>query len=421
VHPPVPEATTSEPETAPPAAQPEDTGPKIFTQLGLGLAFLVGAAAFVVANIVLFLLAYPTIPNPGPQSDIRLPLYGLVLVVVAITFLFRRIGLAFGAGFAAGLVAETLFMSGCVTPWGDPGGTALRNAAYERQRPGNEAAAADRARARWISEVREHGLDLAVGVHRLGLATGCVLYHRKEKGEYPGVKDSLPDMGDVCWELQRVKDDETGWRVRYTRIPGRPGDPPVGFRIRAGPDAALRMRGPLLEVDYRGLILRRDSANAPAFIVGSPLQPITLVLMDCIRKASEIKPKSRSGVLTLYDLVFYPGHCGRIQLEQVKSDNGTVLPDPNIARLFLPTTRAFVAIPLEDISTSWDLTYVPHGKRPADGYDLHVRPMMYGYTGVRSYFMTGDTIHVTWEDRRATPSDPLAEECEIDPAKACGS
>jgi len=169
------------------------------------------------------------------------------------------------------------------------------------------------------------------------------------------------------------------------------------------------------------MILRRDSADAPAFIVGSPLQPITAVLMDCIRKAPDTKPESPSGVLTLRELVFYPGHCGRIQLEQVKGDGGTVLPDPNIAHLFLPTTRAFVGIPLEDISTSWDLTYVPHGKTAADGYDLHVRPMMYGYTGVRSYLLTAGQIHVTWEERRATPSDPLAEECEIDPTKACWS
>jgi hypothetical protein len=390
-------------------------------QLVRAFSFLLGAATFVAANFVLFLLAYPTMPNAGPQSDIRLPLAGVIVVVLAITFLLGRAGRAFGLGFGTGMVAEMVFWSACTTQWARPGGTALADAEYERRRPAEEAMAAQRARAKWIGEVREHGLDLAVGVHRLRLATGCVLFHRKKQGEYPAAKDGLPDLGDVCWELQRVKDDETGWRIRYARIPGRPGDPPAGFRIRAVPDTALRIRGPLLEVDHHGMILRRDSADAPAFIVGSPLQPITAVLMDCIRKAPDTKPEAPSGVLTLRELIFYPGHCGRIQLEQVKSDGGTVLPDPNIAHLFLPTTRAFVGIPLEDISTSWDLTYVPHGKTPADGYDLHVRPMMYGYTGVRSYLLTAGQIHVTWEERRATPSDPLAEECEIDPTKACWS
>ena len=410
----------SEPETELVAPAPDKT-PTLFMQVVGAFSFLLGAATFVAANFVLFLLAYPTMPNPGPQSDIRLPLAGVIVVVLAITFLLGRAGRAFGLGFGAGMVVEMVFWSGCTTQWTHPGGTALANAEYERRRPAEEAMAARRARGKWIGEVREHGLDLAIGVHRLGLATGCVLFQRKKQGEYPAMKDSLPDLGDACSELQRVKDDETGWRIRYTRIPGQPGDPPVGFRIRAVPDTGLRMRGPLLEVDYRGIILRRDSANAPAFVVGSPLQPISSVLMDCIRKASVAMPESRSGVLTLRELVFYPGHCGRIQLEQVTSDGGTVLPDPNIARLFLPTTRAFVGIPLEDISTSWDLTYVPHGKTPADGYDLHVRPMMYGYTGVRSYLLTAGQIHVTWEERRATLSDPLAEECETDPTKACWS
>jgi hypothetical protein len=97
-----------------------------------------------------------------------------------------------------------------------------------------------------------------------------------------------------------------------------------------------------------------------------------------------------------------------------------VLDDPNIARLYLPTTRELVSFPLEDQSTAWDLTYVPHGKTPADGYDLHVRPITYGFTGIRSYLLSGGEAHVTWENRRATLTDPLAEPCEMDPWQACG-
>jgi hypothetical protein len=266
--------------------------------------------------------------------------------------------------------------------------------------------------------VREHGLDLAIGVHRLRLTAGCVLVHRQKHGDYPLVEDSLP-AGDMCYEVHRVKDDETGWRVRYSRIPGKSGDPSGEFRVRAIPDPALKLPGPLVETDYRGLILRRDSSNAPSFAVGSPLQPITGVVMECIRKNANIKSESRNGVLSLRELVFYPGHCSRLDLEQVKTDGGSVVPDSNIARLYLPTTRAYVGIPLDDISTSWNITYVPHGKTPLDGYDLHVRPMMYGWTGIRSYLLTGGSIHVTWEDRRATPSDPLPEACESDINSAC--
>jgi hypothetical protein len=233
--------------------------------------------------------------------------------------------------------------------------------------------------------------------------------------------DSLPDLGEVCSELRLRKDDETGWRILYSRILGRSGEPPDQFMVRAGPDAALRIKGPVVEVDYRGLMVKRDSVNGPALSVGSPLQPVTAVLMDCIRKSSAVKPEARSGVVTLRELVFYPGHCGRIRLDQVKDDGGIVADDPNIARLYLPTTREFVSFPLDDMSTSWNITYVPHGKTPADGYDLQLRPMMYGFTGIRSYLLTGDSIHVTWEDRGATRADPPAEPCELDPNRACRS
>jgi hypothetical protein len=385
------------------------------------LAFLLGVAAFVATNLVLFLAAYPTMPNPGPQSDIRLPVAGVLVLVIAIAVLLGRGGRAFGLGFGTGFLAESLFLGWCTAQWIHPGGTALANAAYERQRPIQEALAARRAKERWMTEVRSHGLDLALGVSRLRLATGCVLAYRQKHGEYPAAKDSLPDIGETCWELRRVKDDESGWRILYSRGPGSARAPRVEFRVHAGPDTALKMSGPLLDVDSRGMIFRRENARSPAFVVGSPLQPVVAVLMDCIRKGSSAKPASRNGVLNLRDLVFSSQFCGRIQLEQVKSDAGVPSSDPNVARLYLPTTRAFVGIPLEDISTSWDITYVPHGKTPADGYDLHVRPMMYGFTGVRSYLLTGGKIYATWEDRRATVDDPLAEQCELDTNIPCSS
>jgi hypothetical protein len=417
----LPEATTShptsEPQVAPPAP-PSGRVDNFFKHLGQAVSFILGAAVFVVANVVLVMMANPSWPNPAPQPDLRLPVAVVLGVVFVIVLLLGRTGRTFGLGFGAGLLLETLFMGPCTAHWYDPGGAPAREAEYARRRPMQEAAALQRAKAKWIREVREHGLDLAVGVHRLRLAAGCVLQHRQKEGEYPPVKDSLPES-DICYEVHRIKDDETGWRVRYSRIPGKPGDPSDEFRVRAVPDAALKMLGPLVETDYRGLIFRRDSSNAPAFAVGSPLQVITGVLMDCIRKNANIKAESRKGVLTLRELVFYPGHCGRIQLEQVKTDGGYVLPDSNIARLYLPTTRAYVGFPLEDLSTSWNITYVPHGKTPADGYDLHVRPLTYGFSGIRSYLLTGDAIHVTWEDRPATPSDPPPLACESDINSAC--
>jgi len=402
-----------------PPEKPPETSPSLLTRLGQLVSFVLGAGTFFAGNVVLFMMAYPTLPNPGPQSDIRLPLFGLVIAVVLITFLLGRVGIAFGAGFASCFVFELLFMSGCTTHWADPGGTALHEARLATQIEAASVEAEAQAKRKWQSEVRKNGLDLAVGVHRLELATGCVLSHQRKHGEYPAAKDSLPDLGEVCTELTLRKNDETGWRILYTRVPGRPGDPSSEFRVQAGPDRELRMKGPLLEVDYRGIMIKRDGAGEPAFALGSPLQPINGVVMDCIRKGahSNVQPHA---TLTLQDLIFHSSlGCSRVSVQQVKDDGGTVSPDPNLARLYLPTTRAFTDIRVDDMSTAWNLTYVPLGRTPEDGFDLQVRPMMYGFTGVRSYLMTHGQVHATWEDRPATINDPLAEPCEIDPNQPC--
>jgi hypothetical protein len=389
------------------------------------LSFVLGAATFVVANFFLFLMAFPTMPNPGPQADIRLPLYGLALGVILITFLLGRAGAMFGAGFASGFMVELLFMSGCVSQWADPGGTALAKARDERRAVAYGVEAQERAKLKWVGEVQEHGLDLAVGVHRLWMAAGCVLDYQKKQGEYPAVrKDSLPDFEEgYCAELPLRRAGESGWRILYSPTAASPGEKANGFGVRLGPDAALRMKGPVLEVNSRGILLKRDSANGLAFAVGSPLQPIRDVVMDCIRRSSEspeVKAYVGKRAMTLRDLVFYhPMGCGRLQLEQLKTESGYILEKPNDAVLFLSTSGAFVGIQLDDISTSWSLTYVPHGKTPADGYELQVRPMNYGFTGIRSYLITAGEVHVTWEDRPATSSDGRAEACEMDPHTGC--
>ena len=386
------------------------------------LCFVLGAATFAAVNTLLYLMANPTFPNPGDQPDLRLPLAGVLAVVLAITLLLGHGGRAFGLGFVTGLLAAMLFMGGCTTHWANPGGTALRNAALARRMAAAQVLSDKRAREKWISEMRRRGLDLDAGVPHLLLAVSCAITQRQKRGEFPDVKGSLPDVGEGCYELNRLQGGPSGWRILYSRVPGKPGDSTLGFLVRARPDTALRLPGPLLETDYRGLILRRDSANAPAFAVGSPLHPIQAAVFDCISKGSDVKPESPTGVMTLRDLVFTRQiGCSRIQLRQVKNDNGVVSPNPNLARLFIPGTGPYVGTGRETIATTWDLFYVAHGKKPADGYDLHVRPTTYGHTGIRSYLLTAGRIHVTWQDRRATPSDPPAEVCESQIRTACGS
>jgi hypothetical protein len=52
----------------------------------------------------------------------------------------------------------------------------------------------------------------------------------------------------------------------------------------------------------------------------------------------------------------------------------------------------------------------------ARGYTLHTRPITYGETGVRSYFVGArGVLTVTAADRPATASDTPVLECEFDP------
>jgi hypothetical protein len=317
-------------------------------------------------------------------------------------------------------VAETLFMGACVNQWTMPGGTARADAALKQRILAAQPAAAARAKEKWIREMRHNKLDLREGVRHLHLAINCAIAGRKKQGEYPHVKDSLPDTGEDCYELHRIQHDETGWRIRYSRMPGLTGDPAVEFRIRAGPDSVLGLPGPLLQTDYHGTIFRRDSAHAPPFVVGSPLPPIQADLFDCISRAARSKATSRSAVLSLRDLVFTGQKgCYRMNLVEVANDNGMVSPDPNVARLNIPTDGPLAVVGWRNLASMWNVFYVPHGKTPTDGYDLHLRPVTYGYFGVRSYLLTAGKIYVTWEDRDATMNDPSPDLCEIDRMKAC--
>jgi hypothetical protein len=368
----------------------------------------------VVGNVLLFIMAFPTIPNPGPQSDIRLPLFGLVGVVLAITFLLKRPGLAFGAGFGTGLVAETLFMGACTAHWMNPAGTAYAEAASQRRAAAASAESEYQTRAQWIQRMRERGLDLESGHSQVRIAAECLTMYRKKNGGYPVAEDGLwPGVEESCWELKRRQSGESGWRVRYTPTP-------AGFQVTAGPDPVLKLKGPLLEIDQRGLMLRRETAQGPAYAVGTPVFVITRIVAQCIAKAASYKPKAPSGVLTFHELVFRGElGCYRIQLQRVKEDSGYEPDLPNEANLWIPITGPYVGIRVDDIATIWRLSYVGHGKTPRDGYKLHARPLRFGETGFRNYLLEDGKMYVTWEDRPATTSDPLVEQCELDPNTAC--
>jgi hypothetical protein len=307
----------------------------------------------------------------------------------------------------------TIFMSECMGHWRNPGGTERENAALKRRDAVEAPIAAARMKKRWVALKRQLGLDQAEGVGYVLWAATCALRHRDSVGEYPPTKDDWP-LVDGCSGSADPSYNASGWHIAYTRVRDPRASAGVGFRIRAVPDTSLRMPGPLLETDQRGIVVRQDSLNAPGYAVGSPLRPIYALLFDCIRDNSAVRGTGPKGVVTLEDLIFTRQRgCGNMQIFRFES--GPPAFDPNVALLNVPTTgfRRF------NVATQYQLLYVPHGKKPDAGYDLQLTPLQYGASGIRSYMLTGGTAHVTWEQRRATIADPLADACERDLSQPC--
>jgi hypothetical protein len=376
------------------------------------LLFVLGAGAFVVVNAFVYLVAHPGWPNPGSQSDVRLPLLGIAAVVALIAVL-RRPGRRFATGFVSGFFLVTVFMGSCTTQWFTPGGTARQNAVLASRLDASHADALVRARKKWVEQMRTRGLDEAIGVRRAFTVIDCAARHLAKHGDYPRPRWNAPDTDQCVSTFSWMETDDAGWRITYRPVADSSARV-TGFRVRITPDSALHVDGPVIESDESGLVTIRAHRGEPAHVRGSPLPAIVETLVPCIR--TNVLPYSigMKDPVTLTDLVFQSREAcnGPVVAETIKSDPDSSLSyNPNAARLVI------LAPGFERYNTAavYNLLYVPRGKRPLDGYDLYAWPMRYGDSGLRSYLLSGDEIHVTTENRRATASDPLAPACEIHP------
>ncbi len=392
--------------------------------------FIFGVAAFAVANFFMYVYAYPTWPNPGPQSDVRLGVYVTFAVLLLLVFLGRA-GRWFATGFTGGLLGMRLpleimsllklpfigwvfFLGTCAQPWRTPEGTKARQDALDRLRPAQEARAVKRAQLKWVEERRRVGMDEAVGTRRALLVVNCAALYREKNNEYPSARGDIPDNGNCQNFYATMQTDYDGWRLQYDPITGSDGRV-TRFHLRLSPDSALELNGPWIEANEQGLVTMRARKDAPAYAKANPMLFRFNYVTACIRASDSAYAIKGERSVSLEDLIFRNSvQCTAIPLYRNKED--PEVNKPNV-------TLFIVEAPSNDrIKTAavYVFTYAPRGARAADGYELYMRPYGHGENGVRSYMRAVDgTFHVTLENRLATANDPLALPCEIDGSKPC--
>ena len=393
--------------------------------------FLVGLSSFVVANVFLYLGSYPGFPSQAPPGDVRVEVGAVFLL--ALVSLLGRAGRGFATGFVTGFVmivalavghAHLPFELDLLAPrvsdqvWGNPEAIRLRQAKLVRRVAEDSRNAPARQRQKWLDEMRHRGMDEAEGTRRALLIADCVVQYRVSYGSYPRPNGTVPDVEKCAAYLSGLQTDEKAWRTVYGTT-GKGDNGAGGFTIVEAPDTALRLDGPIIEVNERGLVTMRAHAGAPAFIRASPLPELVEFVIPCI--GANIAAYSRQGeqALTIEDLVGRSKiNCTAIPFTPIYEDSDpSLVRNPNVYRMVL------IAPGFERYNTTavYNVQYVMHGSGQGEGYDLYSWPMTYAYSGMRSYLLAADgSIHVTTENRRANLSDPLALECEYHLTLPCG-
>jgi hypothetical protein len=415
-------ATPTQPD-APPSSQ------KLVTPLTV-ILFVLGLCVFVPATVILFIAAYPSFAVPGPQRDVRIPVYATLGVLVLFTFLGRG-GRAFAAGFGTGLMV--LLVATVLRPyplfglpadlfgfgelgrvWISPEGTKVREARFDKiaEEHGRESLA--RARRKWLDMMRTRGMDEARGTLTALLATDCALKYRTQHGQFPA--DSATFQTGQCYQwLDEISRNDDAWRLRY--YPVRKNGSVTGFRLALSPDTVLGFDGPIIESNEAGLVTMRAKRGAPAYVRASPLPAVVNWVIPCLGANIARYTAAGEQAHTLEDLVGRGKISCNIPLSPVDEDHDpTIVHNPNVSRLIV-TAPGFERY---NTTSVYNLLYAPHGKHQGEGYDLYAWPMDYGNSGVRSYLLAADgSIHVTEVRRRATLSDPLAWVCESDASVPC--
>ena len=181
-----------------------------------------------------------------------------------------------------------------------------------------------------------------------------------------------PTSEDAFWRKQYYA-DESGV-VYYADLLGRDDSM---FYHRKAPDSPLPPPGELLE------------------IVDSPVHELRL-LQECLRRQVE------TGDGIVYPIRLEAGGCARSEWIAADGD-----------MLFSVSSRFTSDV----MGGTYALAYKPRRtltETTAAGYIMEARPVQFGVDGVRSYWTDElGRIHWTRENRAATASDPVIEECDL--------
>lgn len=393
------------------------------------MLFILGVAAFLVANVVTYFIAHPTFPSPGPLSDVHKVVYVIFGTILLIALLGQP-GRWFSAGFATGLLGMMLpgflmSFTQATTDWVQelntfseqwviPEGTIARDLALASRMSHSAERGAKQAEVRFVTERNKSGLDAATGGRDLLTGLMCANAYHDRFGEYPRERGKMPGYQACEGVYTTVYNESDGWELTYDPITDAK-DHVTRFHLRAGPDARLAIDGPWFEVDEQGVITKRDHTGEPARGV-SPMIGVLSWVTWCIDRNREAYAVRGNPSATLDDMIFNSKvKCAGISPLQHSDRDPYGQTNPNDL-LYLLEERSNLKIKTIAV---YDFSYVPRGFTLPEGYDLYLVPRK-GESGIRSYLRSADgAVHVTTETRRATVNDPLALPCELHGNEIC--
>lgn len=385
-----------------------------------GLHIPAGVVLFLVANLVVGVIANPRFPNQRGPVPGWLPwamLGGLVALgraalrdegwrKVATGFVIAWFGLALWSrgGFTTTFNELPMRL--------DPtrGWRMRRAAAAERARQVEENRAEDAQRAAEDSAARVLRTRLArVAVS----ASACLFRHRDRHPElgFAVTSEELADGGPGCAQwVDTAASRRGGFRVRVGRIGRTPGQRVERASLIIEPHpVSVGRRFPYFSLDAHGMLTKREDSSEP-YLMATPL-PALLELRECLLLAPPAARDSSADLRALLRTVSpacadFAGRSEAIPAE-----------GPPPAR---PGIRLCLRIDGRQ-SCGGDVVVARYAVRwePAgDGFRL--RAQWDGVHPARRFLVTPDgSVHATGAARDATEADPRPYQCEFRPDIHC--
>ena len=199
----------------------------------------------------------------------------------------------------------------------------------------------------------------------------CLLDYKESHGVYPGSIETLFN-GSRCVNQAFLRNVDVSYRAK--------NNPPTGYDLVVERRSLWPWQRYRLITNESGIIQEPHEGNGP-LTVNNPGQLIATI-SQCIQDFRRLRGRFPAVPNDLWQ------------------DNSHGCPG-------MPT-------PLESNPSNIDGYWIAYDRAPdSSSFVMTARPDHYGVTGIRSYYLDAQgKIHVTMNDRPATPADPLAPECE---------